>query len=123
MSTSRSTQPEDSLEERLLAFMERNFPQIRMHGGTATVVSADPETGSVEIQLSGACSGCGIAPMTIRALEDRIIKEFGVVTDVSVFTEPVDDSSPAGIGENESRQDADGSDRDEESGGSGWLPF
>lgn len=120
MSVPRSDQPDDQFEERLKAFMERNFPQIRMHGGAATILSADPETGEVEIQLSGACAGCGISPMTIRALETRLTSEFDAVTEVTAFAgEPgsQQSTSPAESGS----EDSGSADDDGDNGG--WLPF
>ena len=56
-------------------FLQRNFPQIGMHGGEAAVEGVDLETGEVWIQLGGACSGCGISPMTIQAIQHRLVHE------------------------------------------------
>lgn len=67
---------EKSLEERLDLFMRRNFPQIEMHGGDAGIEAIDEETGEVWISLTGACSGCGISPMTIQALKARMVAEY-----------------------------------------------
>jgi len=71
-----------SLETRLERFVLRNFPQIQLHGGDAGVEAVDRETGEVWLSLTGACSGCGISPMTIQALRSRMIAEFDEVTDV-----------------------------------------
>lgn len=60
------------LERRITDFLSRNFPQIRMHGGSASVEEVDPDTGEVTIRLGGACSGCGISPMTIRAITSQL---------------------------------------------------
>ncbi|MFB6280494.1 MAG: NifU family protein [Haloferacaceae archaeon] len=60
------------LERRVTDFLSRNFPQIRMHGGNASVEAIDPETGEITIRLGGACSGCGISPMTVRAITSRL---------------------------------------------------
>jgi Fe-S cluster biogenesis protein NfuA len=72
-----STEREDSddLRERVNGFLERNFPQIWMHGGTAAIEDLDPETGEVSLRLGGACSGCGISPMTVQAIKSRMAKE------------------------------------------------
>lgn len=77
-----STSDEKSLEERIELFMRRNFPQIQMHGGAAGIEAIDDETGEVWISLTGACSGCGISPMTIQALKARMVSEFDEVTQV-----------------------------------------
>ena len=72
-----STESQDGadLEERINNFLRRNFPQIQMHGGTAAIQSIDRESGEVHLQLGGACSGCGISPMTIQAIKSRMTKE------------------------------------------------
>jgi Fe-S cluster biogenesis protein NfuA len=66
---------EDELRERISNFLRRNFPQIQMHGGSAAIQNLDREAGSVTIMLGGACSGCGISPMTIQAIKSRMTKE------------------------------------------------
>jgi len=72
---STETQDGDDLEERVTNFLRRNLPQIQMHGGNAAITDLDRETGEVSIQLGGACSGCGISPMTIQAIKSRMVKE------------------------------------------------
>ena len=72
---STETQDGDDLEDRVANFLRRNFPQIQMHGGSAAIQDLDRETGEVTIALGGACSGCGISPMTIQAIKSRMVKE------------------------------------------------
>lgn len=86
MSTTSPETPEKSLEERIELFMMRNFPQIQMHGGDAGIDALDEETGEVWISLTGACSGCGISPMTIQALKSRMVMEFDELTAVHAGT-------------------------------------
>jgi Fe-S cluster biogenesis protein NfuA len=81
-----TTTPEESLEVRIERFMLRNFPQIQMHGGDAGIDAIDEETGEVWISLTGACSGCGISPMTIQALRTRMVAEFDELTEVHAGT-------------------------------------
>ncbi|WP_101297667.1 NifU family protein [Halegenticoccus soli] len=81
-----SATAEKSLEERIELFMMRNFPQIQMHGGTAGIDAIDEETGEVWISLAGACSGCGISPMTIQALKARMVAEFDEIEIVHAST-------------------------------------
>ncbi|UPW01764.1 NifU family protein [Halorussus gelatinilyticus] len=76
----------DDLEERVSNFLRRNFPQIQMHGGSAAIQNIDRETGSVHIQLGGACSGCGISPMTIQAIKSRMVKEIPEIEKVNAET-------------------------------------
>ena len=66
---------DDDLRERISNFLRRNFPQIQMHGGSAAIQNIDREEGSVTVMLGGACSGCGISPMTIQAIKSRMVQE------------------------------------------------
>ncbi|SEO80680.1 Fe-S cluster biogenesis protein NfuA, 4Fe-4S-binding domain [Halogranum amylolyticum] len=81
-----TTSPGESLEARIERFVMRNFPQIQLHGGDAGVDAVDEETGEVWISLTGACSGCGISPMTIQALKRRMLAEFDELSEVHAGT-------------------------------------
>ena len=83
---STETEGGDDLEERISNFLRRNFPQIQMHGGSAAIEEIDREDGSVTIQLGGACSGCGISPMTIQAIKTRMTKEIPEIETVNART-------------------------------------
>ena len=85
MST-ESADPENDLRERITNFLRRNFPQIQMHGGSAAIQHLDAESGEVHIQLGGACSGCGISPMTIQAIKNRMVKEIPEINEVHANT-------------------------------------
>jgi Fe-S cluster biogenesis protein NfuA len=93
MSTETEAEGEDDLREEISNFLRRNFPQIQMHGGSAAIQDIDRETGEVSIQLGGACSGCGISPMTIQAIKSRMVKEIDEVEAVHANT-----GDPAGMG-------------------------
>ena len=83
---STETQDGDDLKERISNFLRRNFPQIQMHGGDAAITDLDRESGEVTIQLSGACSGCGISPMTIQAIKSRMVAEIPEIETVNATT-------------------------------------
>jgi Fe/S biogenesis protein NfuA len=83
---STETEDGDDLRERISNFLRRNFPQIQMHGGSAAIEEIDRENGSVAIQLGGACSGCGISPMTIQAIKTRMTKEIPEIETVDART-------------------------------------
>lgn len=83
---STETQDTDDLTERVTNFLRRNFPQIQMHGGSAAIQDLDRETGEVTILLGGACSGCGISPMTIQAIKTRMVKEIPEINEVHAET-------------------------------------
>jgi Fe/S biogenesis protein NfuA len=86
MSTQSEDGGEDELRERISNFLRRNFPQIQMHGGSAAIQDLDREEGSVRIMLGGACSGCGISPMTIQAIKSRMTKEIPEINTVHAET-------------------------------------
>lgn len=83
-----STESEEDKDpmEQINMFLRRNFPQIQMHGGESSVLDVDKETGEVQIALSGACSGCGISPMTTQQIKRRLMQELDWVEQVHVST-------------------------------------
>ena len=85
MST-ESADGDDDLRERISNFLRRNFPQIQMHGGSAAIQDLDRESGEVTIMLGGACSGCGISPMTIQAIKSRMTQEIPEIDTVHADT-------------------------------------
>jgi Fe-S cluster biogenesis protein NfuA len=93
---STDTQDTSDLEQRVSNFLRRNFPQIQMHGGSAAIQDLDPESGEVTVMLGGACSGCGISPMTIQAIKSRMVKEIPEITQVHAETGMSGGSSMSG---------------------------
>ena len=57
-----------------------------MHGGNAVIEYLDEDSGEVHIQLGGACSGCGISPMTIQAIKQGMVKEIPEINKVQPNT-------------------------------------
>jgi hypothetical protein len=63
--------------ERLAALMgviELMRPAVQSDGGDLALVSADVETGVVEVQLQGACSSCAVSSSTLQGGVDRILR-------------------------------------------------
>lgn len=75
---------EEEIIEEVERFLTINFPQIAMHGGSADVESFDSESGKVVIRLGDACSGCGISPMTMNAINNRLIEDIPEISIVDV---------------------------------------
>jgi Fe-S cluster biogenesis protein NfuA len=73
-----------SAEEQARRFLSDNVPQIKAHGGSFEIESVDEETGELELAIGGACSGCGIAPMTMQAIERRLPEHVEEIRTVSV---------------------------------------
>jgi Fe-S cluster biogenesis protein NfuA len=58
-------------------------PAVQQDGGDLILVSADVETGVVEVQLQGACSSCAISTTTLEGGVERILtSRLGWVTEV-----------------------------------------
>lgn len=113
---------EEDLRNEVTSFLRRNFPQIQMHGGSSDIVDVDLESGHVHIVLSGACSGCGISPMTVEAIKQRMSKNIDVVETIEV------DVGLDGLGNsprvNQSKDTGSDDDDDEDSSGEGVkAPF
>lgn len=76
-------QKADRLDE-LTDLIEMVRPIIQQDGGDLVLVSADVESGVVELQLRGACSSCAVSATTLQAGVERILKErLDWVTEVS----------------------------------------
>ncbi|ELZ69152.1 hypothetical protein C5B91_15660 [Haloferax sp. Atlit-10N] len=73
-----------SLERQTRNYLSNNVPQIQEHGGHFEIEDVNDETGEVTIAIGGACSGCGIAPMTMKAIKRRIADEVDDVSSVTV---------------------------------------
>ncbi len=50
-------------------------PAVQADGGDLALVSADVETGVVEVVLQGSCSSCAISSTTLQAGVSRILKD------------------------------------------------
>ena len=55
--------------------MELIRPAVQADGGDLVLVSADVESGVIEVQLQGSCSSCAISSTTLQAGVERILKE------------------------------------------------
>lgn len=77
---------EKEVTEKISTFLRRNFPQIQMHGGESSITDINLEEKSVEIYLGGACSGCGVSPMTTQAIKRRLCQEVDEIDIVTVQT-------------------------------------
>ena len=55
--------------------MELMRPSVQMDGGDLQLLSVDPEEGTVDIRLVGACSSCAISSVTLNDGVSRLLKE------------------------------------------------
>ncbi len=74
----------EGLERQARSFLNEQVPQIQAHGGDFDVREVDEESGTLTVAIGGACSGCGIAPMTMKAIERRLPEHVDDLSDVEV---------------------------------------
>ena len=87
------------MEAELLDAIEAIRPALQYDGGDMRVLNLDQESGVVDIELMGACGGCPMSSMTLKAGIERILKDRvpglsevrakGIDFDVEVEEEPV----------------------------------
>ena len=64
-----------AMEAQLLEAIEAIRPALQSDGGDMRVLSVDEETGVVDIELMGACGGCPMSSLTLKAGIERILKD------------------------------------------------
>ncbi|MFB6126605.1 MAG: NifU family protein [Halolamina sp.] len=74
----------EGLEQQTREFLTSNVPQIQQHGGNFEIREVDEAAGEATVVIGGACSGCGIAPMTMKAIERRLPSSVDGLEDVEV---------------------------------------
>jgi len=69
----------DRIEELLVLIR----PRLAMHGGNVRFVDFDEESGLVRVKLEGACSGCPLSELTLKAgIEALLMSELEEVNEV-----------------------------------------
>ncbi len=63
----------NNVRERVEAALERIRPAVQMDGGDVQLVDVTDE-GVVTVQMMGACGGCPMSMLTLKAGIERIIK-------------------------------------------------
>jgi Fe-S cluster biogenesis protein NfuA len=63
---------------------------LAMHGGNVELVDVEPEAGRVSVRLQGACVGCPMSDLTLKAgIEETIREMLPEITEViAVDPEP-----------------------------------
>jgi len=59
----------------LLEAVDAIRPALQADGGDMRVLEFDENTGVVDIELMGACGGCPMSSMTLKAGIERILKD------------------------------------------------
>jgi Fe-S cluster biogenesis protein NfuA len=63
------------VEAQLLEAIEAIRPALQVDGGDMRVIEFDEESGRVDIELMGACGGCPMSTMTLKAGIERILRD------------------------------------------------
>lgn len=65
---------DEALREKVQKALDKVRPALQRDGGDAEIVDITPD-GVVMLALSGACGGCGMSTMTLKAGIERAIKD------------------------------------------------
>jgi Fe-S cluster biogenesis protein NfuA len=63
------------VESALLEAVEAIRPALQSDGGDMRVIELDEASGRVDIELLGACGGCPMSSMTLKAGIERILMD------------------------------------------------
>jgi Fe-S cluster biogenesis protein NfuA len=63
------------MQAELLEAVEAIRPALQSDGGDMRVLEVDEEAGVVDIELLGACGGCPMSTMTLKAGIERILRD------------------------------------------------
>ena len=63
------------MEAQVLEALDAIRPALQADGGDMRVVQIDEENGVLDIELMGACNGCPMSTMTLKAGIERILKD------------------------------------------------
>lgn len=63
-----------TIEDRIRAALVTTQPHLQRDGGDVEFVSFDASLGVAEVRFVGACSGCAMSAMTLRAGIERTVR-------------------------------------------------
>src|SRR5260370_30966354 len=64
-----------AMEAQVLEAVEAIRPALQADGGDMRVLELHEDTGVLDIELTGACSGCALSTVTVKAGIERILKD------------------------------------------------
>lgn len=62
------------MKEKIQKALDQVRPMLQADGGDVELVDIDEETGVVNVRLKGACKGCPMSQMTLKAGIERYLK-------------------------------------------------
>jgi len=63
------------VEAAVLEALEAIRPALQSDGGDIRVLNLDEATGVLDVELLGACGGCPMSTVTLKAGVERILKD------------------------------------------------
>ncbi|MFC2149748.1 NifU family protein [Candidatus Auribacterota bacterium] len=63
------------MKEKIENALNKIRPMLQADGGNVELVDVDEANGVVKVKLTGACSGCPMAQMTLTQGVEKAIKE------------------------------------------------
>ena len=73
----------DNMRSRIEKALDKVRPALKADGGDARIVECDETTGSVSIEMLGACGGCPLSQLDfVYAIESLIRREVPEVRDI-----------------------------------------
>lgn len=71
------------MNERIEELLEMVRPRLAIHGGNVEFVDFDEDSGVVRVRMQGACKGCPLSQLTLKAgIEALIVAELPEVKEV-----------------------------------------
>jgi len=62
------------VKEKVESALNKIRPMLQADGGNVELIDVTPD-GTVKVRLTGACGGCPMSQMTLKAGIERVIKE------------------------------------------------
>jgi Fe-S cluster biogenesis protein NfuA len=63
------------MKDKVAKVIEKIKPILAADGGSVELVSVDENSGLVTVRLTGACGCCPHAAMTLKGVEERMVRE------------------------------------------------
>lgn len=63
------------MKEKVEEALELIRPALQNDGGDIELIGVDESTGVVTVRLVGACGGCPMSQMTLKAGVERVLKQ------------------------------------------------
>jgi len=90
----------EGFQAKVTAFVEEMInPSLASHGGFVEVVSADEESGVIEMKMGGGCHGCGASSTTMQfGIQTALMEEFPQAKEVLDVTDHSTGANPFFMG-------------------------